>query len=403
MEWMDGGVCAAKGFRAGAVHCGIKASQKKADVAVIVSDCSCSAAAVYTKNLVKAAPLHVTKTHLADGTAQAIIANSGNANACAPRGEQNAVREAAAAAKLLGLSEQNVLVASTGVIGKELPVDCIEAGLPGIQLTYDDSEQAAQAIMTTDTKLKTCAVQFELNGICCHLGGICKGSGMIHPNMGTMLCFLTTDAKIASSVLEKALQEVVRTTFNRVTVDGDTSTNDMCIVLANGLAGNEALTSANGAAYEAFLQALHAVTEQLAKKIAADGEGASRLISCTVSGSADEKTAEALAKSICGSSLVKAAVFGADANWGRVLCAMGYSGQQFDPETVTIRFASKAGALTVCEAGRGVAFSEELAKKILSEPEIEICAELGAGSGAATCWGCDLTYDYVKINGDYRT
>ena len=403
MEWIEGGVCAAKGFQAGAVHCGIKASQKKTDVALIVSDCCCAAAAVYTNNLVKAAPLHVTRSHLTDGRAQAIIANSGNANACAPNGEKNAKREAKAAAKLLGLPEEEVLVASTGVIGQELPVACIEQELPQIQLSYDGSEQAAQAIMTTDTKMKTCAVQFELNGTLCHLGGICKGSGMIHPNMGTMLCFLTTDAKIASNVLEQALRQVVRTTFNRVTVDGDTSTNDMCVVMANGLAGNPELKTPSGAAYDSFFEALHAVTKQLAKRIAADGEGASRLISCTVSGARNEQAAETLAKAICGSALVKTAMFGADANWGRVLCAMGYSGEHFDAKEVSISFASKAGSVTVCEKGRGIPFSEAQAKQILSEDEVEICAALQEGSGSATCWGCDLTYGYVKINGDYRT
>lgn len=402
MKFIEGGVCAAKGFKAGAMRCGIRKSQTKKDLAMILSDCECKAAAVYTTNKVKAAPILLTKQHLADGKARAVIVNSGNANACAPFGIENALREAKAAARALGVDETDVIVASTGVIGQTLPVEVIEEHAGEMEMKYDNSLAAAEAIMTTDTKVKTIAVEFEAGGTVCHIGGICKGSGMIHPNMGTMLSFITTDCAISSELLQKALLSNIRVTFNRVTVDGDTSTNDMCCVLANGMAGNPEITE-EGAAYDAFCEALHAVCEDLARKIAADGEGASHLMTCTVKGAADEQTAETLAKSIASSSLVKAAIFGADANWGRVLCAMGYSGAEFNTEDVLVEFTSKAGNIAVCEKGRGLDFDEDLAKKILTEDEIEINVTLNEGNGKVTCWGCDLTYDYVKINGDYRT
>ena len=402
MKIIEGGVCAAKGFKAGAMRCGIRKSQTKKDLAMILSDCECSAAAVYTTNRVKAAPLLLTKQHLANGKARAVIVNSGNANACAPFGIENALREAKAAARALGVDETDVIVLSTGVIGQTLPVEVIEEHAGEMEMKYDNSQAAAEAIMTTDTKLKTIAVEFEADGKTCHIGGICKGSGMIHPNMGTMLAFITTDCAIASGMIQKALLTNIRTTFNRVTVDGDTSTNDMCCVLANGMAGNAEIT-AEGADYDTFCEALHIVCEDLARKIAADGEGASHLMTCTVSGASDEATAEVLAKSIASSSLVKAAIFGADANWGRVLCAMGYSGAEFDTEAVLVEFTSRAGSIAVCENGRGLDFDEVLAKKILTEDEIEINVTLKEGEGKVTCWGCDLTYDYVKINGDYRT
>lgn len=402
MKFIEGGVCAAKGFKAGAMRCGIKPSQTKKDLAMIVSDCECSAAAVFTTNRVKAAPVLLTKKHLANGKARAVIVNSGNANACAPFGIENALRQAKAAARVLGIDETDVIVASTGVIGQSLPVEVIEEHVGEMELKYDNSLAAAEAIMTTDTKVKTIAAEFEAGGVTCHIGGICKGSGMIHPNMGTMLCFITTDCAISPEMMQKALLANVKTTFNRVTVDGDTSTNDTCCVLANGMAGNPEIT-AETADYEAFSEALHAVCKDLARKIAADGEGASHLITCTVSGASDEETAETLAKAIVSSSLTKAAIFGADANWGRVLCAMGYSGAAFDTEGVLVEFASRAGSIAVCENGRGLAFDEDLAKKILSEDEIEINVTLKEGTGQVTCWGCDLTYDYVKINGDYRT
>ena len=375
MKIIEGGVCAAKGFKAGAMRCGIRKSHTKKDLAMILSDCVCNASAVYTTNRVKASPILLTKEHLADGKAQAVIVNSGNANACAPFGMENARRQAKAGARALGVLEENVIVASTGVIGQTLPVEAIEAHAGEMEMKYDNSLVAAEAIMTTDTKVKTIAVEFDIDGTTCHIGGICKGSGMIHPNMGTMLCFITTDCAVSS---------------------------EMCTVLANGMAGNAEIT-AEGPAYEAFCEALQAVMQDLARKIAADGEGASKLMTCTVKGAKDEETAEVLAKSIAGSSLTKAAMFGSDANWGRVLCAMGYSGAAFNTEKVLVEFASKEGSIAVCEDGRGLDFDEDLAKKILSQDEVEINVTLQEGSGSATCWGCDLTYDYVKINGDYRT
>ena len=402
MKIIDGGVCAAKGFKAGAIRCGIRKSQTKKDLAMILSDCECSAAAVYTTNRVKAAPILLTMENLSNGKARAVIVNSGNANACAPFGIENARREAMAAARALHVAMEDVVVASTGVIGQTLSVECIEEHAGSMEMKYGNSMAAAEAIMTTDTKVKTIAVEFEADGKTCHIGGICKGSGMIHPNMGTMLSFITTDCAISSEMLDKALKADVKKTFNRVTVDGDTSTNDMCCILANGMAGNLPVEQ-EGPDYDAFCAALHMVTEDLARKIAADGEGASKLMTCTVSGALDEDTAEQLCKSICSSSLVKAAIFGSDANWGRVLCAMGYSGAAFNTEEVTVEFASKAGTVTVCEKGRGLDFNEELAKEILDQEEVEINVNLQEGSGNVKCWGCDLTYDYVKINGDYRT
>lgn len=402
MKMISGGVCAAQGFSAGSLRCGIKESRKTDDTALIFSDCECTAAATYTLNRVKAAPLYVTMEHLEDGVARAVIANAGNANACAPDGMENARRMAQAAAKRLGIEEQSVVVASTGVIGQRLPVECIEENLPRIELSEDGSEQAAHAILTTDLVKKEVAVEFEVAGKVCHMGGICKGSGMIHPNMGTMLCFITTDCAITHEMLTDALQDCVRKSFNRVSVDGDTSTNDMCVVLANGKAGND-LIDWQDEAYQAFHAALMEVTVCLARKIAADGEGATKLITCTVSHSRSEEAAERLAKAVCASSLVKAAMFGADANWGRVLCAMGYSKAPFRPEYVTVTFQSAAGEICVCQKGAALDFDEDLAKKVLSEKEVTIAVDVAEGDSAATAWGCDLTYDYVKINGDYRT
>ena len=402
MKIIEGGVCAAKGFKAGALHCGIRKSQTKKDLAMIRSDCLCNAAAVYTKNQVKAAPVLLTKEHLADGKAQAVIINSVNANACAPFGMEHARRQGLAAARALEVEEENVVVASTGIIGQTLPVEAIEAHAAEMEMKYDNSLAAAEAIMTTDTKIKTFAVEFEAGGTLCHMGGICKGSGMIHPNMGTMLCFITTDCAISAKMVKKALLFYVDKTFNRVTVDGDTSTNDMCVVMANGMAGNKEITEENES-YDAYCEALHAVMKDLARKIAGDGEGASRLITCTVTGAEDEAKAEILAKSIASSSLTKAAMFGSDANWGRVLCAMGYSGASFDTKAVQIEFASAEGCIAVCENGQGLDFDETLAKKILNQDEVEIRVSLKEGCGTATCWGCDLTYDYVRINGDYRS
>ena len=403
LNHISGGVTAAQGFRAGAVRCGIKASSQKDDTAVIVSDVPCTAAAVYTTNRVKAAPILVTREHLTDHTARAVIVNSGNANACAPEGPENARREAAACAALLGIDETDVVVCSTGVIGQRINIECIEENLHNIVLTADGSDAAANAIMTTDTVPKTVAVEFNVGGKTCRMGGICKGSGMIHPNMGTMLCFITTDCAVDGELLQSLLLAAVKKSFNRVSVDGDTSTNDTCCVLANGMAGNAPVADPASADCAAFAEALEAVCVALARKIAGDGEGATKLITCTVSGASDEQTAEGLAKAVCASSLVKAAMFGADANWGRILCAMGYSGETFDPEGVDVAFSSAAGSVAICAKGRALNFDEDIAKKVLLEPEVTIEVTLYEGEASVTAWGCDLTYDYVRINGDYRT
>ena len=402
MKIIDGGVCAAKGFKAGSVRCGIKASRTNDDTAIIFSECECNAAVTYTMNRVKAAPVYVTMEHLENGVARAIVANSGNANACAPDGMENARRMAKAAASFLGVEEEDVAVASTGVIGQRIDIECIEEHLSEIVLSDDASEQANRAIMTTDTRTKTAAVEFTVGGKTCRIGGICKGSGMIHPNMGTMLSFITTDCAISHEMLTEALQENVKKTYNRVTVDGDTSTNDMCVVLANGLAGNELIDWQNED-YQAFCKALNEINTRLARQIAADGEGATKLVTCTVRNSRSEETAERLAKAVVGSNLVKAAMFGADANWGRVLCAMGYSKAPFRPEYVDVAFESENGSVAVCEKGAALNFDEELAKKVLTANEVTIQIDVHEGEHAATAWGCDLTYDYVKINGDYRT
>ena len=407
LHFIEGGVCAAQGFRAGGIHVGVKthAAWKK-DLALIVSDVDCAAAAVFTRNVVKAAPIHVDRVHLADGKARAIIANSGNANACAPQGEENAERMCAAAAQAIGCKPEDVLVSSTGVIGQTLNIQVIEDGVPSLYEALDHSAEAsdaaAHAIMTTDTVKKEVAVETTIGGKTVRMGGIAKGSGMIHPNMGTMLCFLTTDCAISPEMIKAALLETVRVSFNRVSVDGDTSTNDSCIVLANGLAGNAPITE-QGADYDTFVEALRALCVELAQRIASDGEGARHLITCTVTGAADEAQAETVASSVISSTLTKAAIFGADANWGRVLCAMGYSGAEFDPEKVDVSFASAAGTVQVCAQGRGLDFDEELAKKILTEHDVTIAITMGEGDGSCTCWGCDITYDYIKINGDYRT
>ena len=402
MKIIDGGVCAAKGFKAGSVRCGIKASRTNDDTAIIFSECECNAAATYTMNRVKAAPVYVTMEHLENGVARAIVANSGNANACAPDGMENARRMAKAAADFLGVDEEDVAVASTGVIGQRIKIECKEEHMSEIVLSADDAEHATRAIKTTDTRTKTAAVENSVGRKTCRIGGICKGSGMIHPNMGTMLSFITTDCAISHEMLTDALQENVKKTYNRVTVDGDTSTNDMCVVLANGLAGNELIDWQNED-YQAFCKALNEINTRLARQIAADGEGATKLVTCTVKNSRSEETAERLAKAVVGSNLVKAAMFGADANWGRVLCAMGYSKAPFRPEYVDVAFESENGSVAVCEKGAALNFDEELAKKVLTANEVTIQIDVHEGEHAATAWGCDLTYDYVKINGDYRT
>ena len=402
---IPGGVTAALGFSATGIHCGVKSQNPaKKDVALVVSDCDCAAAAVYTRNKVKAAPLLVTREHLKNGKARAIVANSGNANACAPLGEENARRMAQTAAQVLDIPAEDIVVASTGVIGQTLNVAVIEQGLPKLagMRTAMGGGDAAEAIMTTDTAKKEFALKFMVGEDAVTMGGMAKGSGMIHPNMGTMLCFITTDLAICPELLQKALRQVTELSFNCVSVDGDTSTNDMCVVLANGRAGNAEIRE-EGPEYQLFLEALQTLCIKFAKAIAADGEGATRLVTCRLSGAADYAEAKCLAKSIISSSLVKAAMFGADANWGRVLCAMGYSGVDFDPETVSVAFSSAAGRVEVCKDGRGLPFDEALAKKVLSVDSVVIEASLKKGAASAECWGCDLTYDYVKINGDYRT
>ena len=405
MKFIEGGVCAAKGFKASGLHVGVKTRNiDKKDLALIVADCESTAAAVYTKNVVKAAPLLVTMEHLKDGKARVVFANSGNANACAPHGEENARRMCNAVAAELALSVNDIMVASTGVIGQKLPVEVIENGVAELvsKLTYDGSKDAAAAIMTTDLTMKELAVEFSIGGTTVRIGGIAKGSGMIHPNMGTMLAFLTTDCAISSDMIGKALIGATNISFNRISVDGDTSTNDMLTLMANGIADNAEITG-HGADYDAFCEALNALCIELAKMIAADGEGATHLITCRVGNAKSEEEAEVLSKSVISSTLTKAAMFGADANWGRVLCAMGYSGVSFDPDKVNISFESEAGRITVCENGRGLPFDETLAKKVLTEHDIMIDISMNTGTAGCVCWGCDITYDYIKINGDYRS
>ena len=402
-KFIENSVCAPQGFAANGVHCGIRKSRTKRDLALIYSAVPASAAAVYTTNLVKGAPLTVTRAHLADGRAQAVICNSGNANTCNANGLEIAQGMADLTAKALNIPASDVIVASTGVIGQSLDLAPIAAGLPELAAglgQHDD--EASEAIMTTDTVSKQVAVEFTLGGKTCRLGGIAKGSGMIHPNLATMLVFLTTDAAITPAMLQKALSTDVQTTFNMVSVDGDTSTNDMVSILANGLAGNAEIVS-DGPDFDTFMAALNTVTLYLCRKIAGDGEGATKLLECRVTGAPEEQTAKTVAKSVICSSLTKAAMFGADANWGRVLCAIGYSGAQVDVNKIDVSFRSPAGTVAVCRAGAGIDFSEAEAKAILSEAEIDILVDLNQGSAAATAWGCDLTYEYVKINGDYRT
>lgn len=404
--FVEGGVCAAKGFKANGIHCGIKANSdpNKNDLAMIAADKPCTAAAMYTTNKVQGAPIAVTKRHIRDGFAQAVIVNSVNANTCNADGEEKAEAMCAAAAEALNLRPEDIIVASTGVIGQPLPIEPIVNGIPKLAegLSESGNTAAVNAIMTTDTQPKEAAVRFEIGGRICHLGGMLKGSGMIHPNMATTLTFLTTDCDIDAALLKEALREVVFLTLNRVSVDGDTSTNDMVCVLANGQAENPKIAKENED-YNIFRDALYTVLMNLARMMARDGEGATKLIECLCDGAPDDRTAEIVAKSVITSSLFKAAIFGEDANWGRILCAVGYAPAEFDIHQVDVTLGSEKGVILVCEDGAGVAFSEEKAKEILSEEEIRVHVTIGKGEGIAVAWGCDLTYDYVRINGDYRS
>ena len=412
-EWIEGGICAATGFKANGLYCGIKkpanpdpSVKHKNDICLFASDVPCNTAAVYTQNKVKGAPLLVTKAHLTAGgnTALAVIANSKNANTCNADGVEKAEKMCRCVAAEMGIPAEQVLVASTGVIGQVLPIEPIEAAVPALVkgLCYRKNAEAATAIMTTDTVKKEAAVIFELDGVPCKIGGMAKGSGMIHPNMATTLNFITTDCAVSAAMLQQALSETVKVTYNCLSVDGDTSTNDMVLLMANGLAGNDEI-SAEGTHYETFKAALYQVMPALTRMLAKDGEGASKLLECLCSGAPDLDTAITVAKSVICSDLLKAAMFGEDANWGRVLCAVGYADADFDIDKVSAAFASEYGTVTVCENGSGVPFSEETAAKVLASDEIQILVDLHQGEAQATAWGCDLTYDYVKINGDYRT
>ena len=404
MKFIDGGVCAAKGFKANGIHCGIRAGKMKKDLAMIVSEVPANAAGVYTTNLVKGAPIAVTKKHLENGIAQAVICNSGNANTCNADGFEIAEKMSSLAADALGISADDMIVASTGVIGQPLNIEPIAKGMAELVKGLNDngSSDAVEGIMTTDTRPKQIAVEFEIGGVKCRMGGIAKGSGMIHPNMATMLVFITTDAAITPSLLQQAISGDVKDTFNMLSIDGDTSTNDTCVVMANGMAGNK-IINREDEAFEEFMKALNTVNVNLCRMMAADGEGATKMLECKVTHAPYNGIAKTVAKSVVCSSLLKAAMFGADANWGRVLCAIGYSGAYLDVNKIDVSFKSAAGCIDVCKNGAGIDFSEEIAKEILLEKEIEIDINLNDGDAESTAWGCDLTYDYVKINGDYRT
>ncbi|UKI53953.1 MAG: bifunctional glutamate N-acetyltransferase/amino-acid acetyltransferase ArgJ [Treponema sp.] len=422
IKFIEGGVTAARGFTANGILCRIKASRKTNDTALIYSEKPCAAAGVFTQNRVKAESVKLTKKNIADGRIQAVIANSGNANCCTgEQGAKTAYKMACLAGNALGVKPEDVAVCSTGVIGSQLPVEKIEAKISELAegLSKKGHEEARVAIMTTDTKYKECAVEFELGGKTCRMGTMCKGSGMIHINLGTMLSFITTDAAISPEMIDRALRESIKGTYNCVSVDGDTSTNDTLILLANGMAENPEITEENED-YKVFLAALNKMNKIMAMKIAADGEGATRLVQCTVNGAKTVEDARGLAKEVISSSLVKAAMFGSDANFGRFLCAMGYSGIDFTPEKTSIWFTSKGNAkryfedyedfnvhgensVLVYKDGVPENFDEDKAKKIMSEEAVEILVQCGDGNCSGTAWGCDLTYDYVKINGDYRT
>lgn len=401
---VEGGICAPKGFLANAVHSGIRKNKTKRDLSLIYSEVKGIAAAVYTQNLVKGAPLIVTKNNIKDGFAQAIICNSGNANTCNSNGIEIAEKTCSILAKELNISKEDIIIASTGVIGQPLEIEPFEEGIPRLVngLGNEKSQVAAEGIMTTDTKLKEVAVSFYIDGVMCHIGGIAKGSGMIHPNMATMLAFLTTDVNISSEMLNEALKSSIVDSFNMVSVDGDTSTNDMVSIIANGKSGNQMIKEKD-AKYKEFKAALDYVNQTLSEMIAKDGEGATKLLRVKVTGAKSKNDARIIAKSIACSSLVKAAMFGADANWGRILCAIGYSGAKTDIDKVDVAFKSITGIVEVCKGGYGIDFSERIARIVLGSVEIDILVNMNYGHCKATAWGCDLTYDYVKINGDYRT
>lgn len=407
ISFIPGGVTAPQGFCANGIHCGIRRNKSKKDLALIVADTDCAAAGIYTRNLVCGAPITVTRAHIADGKARAVICNSGIANTCGADGVEKAEGMCALASQALGIPAQDFIVASTGVIGQPLDLSPIESGMAeltrGLTADASGSDAAAQAIMTTDTHKKEFAVSFTLGGKPCKIGAIAKGSGMIHPNMATMLCFITTDAAVAAPVLEQALRDAADETFHMMSIDGDTSTNDTVCIMASGHCGNAAIDLASGSAYEAFYQALLAVCRAIVRELARDGEGATKLIVCRTHGAKTLEAARKSAKSVICSSLVKAAMFGSDANWGRILCAIGYSGADVDVNTIDVKFVSSAGEIEVCKNGAGIAFSEELAKKVLTPDEVVMDVSLGSGDFSAEAYGCDLTYDYVKINGDYRT
>lgn len=410
---IDGGICASKGFKASGIYCGIKRpandtpeAKHKNDICIFVSDTVCNTAAVYTQNKVKGAPILVTKKNLekSGNKSIAVIANSKNANTCNADGIEKAETMCKLLAKELNIPKEQVIVASTGVIGQILPIEPIKTGIPKLvkELDYNKNIEAATAIMTTDTVKKEYAVEFEIDGVKCHLGGMAKGSGMIHPNMATTLNFITTDCAISSNLLQEALSEIVKITYNCLSIDGDTSTNDMVSLMANGMADNKQIAS-HGADFDTFKSALYEVMANLTRMLAKDGEGATKLIECITSSAKDKDTAITVAKSVVCSSLFKAAIFGEDANWGRILCAVGYAQADFDINKVDVDLKSKNGIISVCKNGSGIEFSEEKASEILSADEIYVLINLNDGNESATAWGCDLTYDYVKINGDYRT
>lgn len=404
IKWIDGGVTAPKGFKASGVHAGIRRNKMKKDLALIVAEKPCVASAVYTRNKVFGAPITVTRKNLENGIAEAVICNSGNANTCNADG----VEKAAAMTKLVelhtGIKSENVIVASTGVIGQTLPIEPIENAMSSLvgALSLEGSGDAANAIMTTDTVKKEFAVETVIGGKTVRIGAIAKGSGMIHPNMATMLAFVTSDVSISKEMLDKVTKEVVDDTINMISVDGDTSTNDMMTVMASGLAGNAEI-DCDGEDYKIFKEALFALLKKTAMTLAKDGEGATKLVECHIVGGSDVKIAKAIAKSVITSSLLKAALFASDANWGRILCAIGYTEGDFDITKVDVKLVSKVGEITVCENGSGVEFSEEKATKVLDTDEVTVYVDMKDGDASATAWGCDLTYDYVKINADYRT